>query len=316
MSVLSKVISFLLIGTFLTACGQSAAPPESDEPVKSENILEITAKNMRFEGPATIKSGWTTMRLKNSDNMLHFALVAKLPDGITAMDYSDDLGSVFQAGYDAMMQGENTGAAEIFATIPAWFQDLTYHGGPGFTAGGLTTEATMYLEPGNYIIECYIKSNGVFHSASYEKGELAMLLPLTVLAEEGGMAEPEANAIFTIDAKGFHLSAGSLQAGVNSIKVNFQTQIRYPSASGQDIHFFKIDSPEDKSTAVSYMDWQQKEGLETPAPLHFVGGINDVMPAGSSAYFTLTLEPGTYGAIAEVPDADKKGMLLEFTITP
>ncbi|SDE20646.1 hypothetical protein [Kordiimonas lacus] len=308
--------SFAVLPILLTlaACDPAPSSTDADVAFQPTNLLELTASGMRFEGPETIKSGWTTIRLNNKDDMIHFALAARLPDGISAVQYSDELGSVFQRGYDAMMAGDHELAGEIFGDMPSWATGLTYHGGPGLIEGNAISQATTFLPPGNYVIECYIKSGGVFHSASYQQGVLAMVLPLTVLPENGEMPEPEADVIFTLNGNGLSLKDGDLKAGTNIIRVNFDTQIRYPSAVGQDVHVFKIDREGSVANAVTFMDWQTEAGLSVPAPVTFVGGINDVMPAGSHGYFTVDLEPGRYGFIAEVPDADKKGMLLQLDV--
>jgi len=63
------------------------------------------------------------------------------------------------------------------------------------------------------------------------------------------------------------------------------------------------------------MNWTDPKGLITPAPkgITFLGGVND-MPAGSTGYFTVTLEPGNYTLISEVPNALSKKMLKTFVI--
>jgi hypothetical protein len=38
------------------------------------------------------------------------------------------------------------------------------------------------------------------------------------------------------------------------------------------------------------------------------------MPAGSIAYLTVTLDPGRYAWVAEVPRPDEKGMLKVFEV--
>ena len=38
------------------------------------------------------------------------------------------------------------------------------------------------------------------------------------------------------------------------------------------------------------------------------------MPAGSRGYFTVTLTPGSYAWVSEVPGAVEKGMLRTFTV--
>jgi hypothetical protein len=61
------------------------------------------------------------------------------------------------------------------------------------------------------------------------------------------------------------------------------------------------------------MDWTRPDGLETPAPVTFVGGLNE-MAAGATGYFTVTLEPGRYALLAEVTNPGEKGMLKTFTV--
>ena len=38
------------------------------------------------------------------------------------------------------------------------------------------------------------------------------------------------------------------------------------------------------------------------------------MPPGSTGYLTITLQPGRYAWLAEVPNAEAKGMLRVFTV--
>lgn len=310
-----KSLLFVFILASLSACDRAEDGAryisKADGPI---NILEISAAGMRFEGGDSISSGWTTIRLNNQDNMLHFAMVVRLPDGVTTNMYSDDLGSKFQRAYNLMLEGKDEEVAAVFGSMPDWVSKLTYHGGPGFISGNGSAEATQYLEPGDYIVECYIKSNGIFHSYSPEPGKLAMLLPLRVTDTPGNMAEPEANATLTINETGIQLTEGDLKTGRNSIRVKFDTQIRFPSFVGQDVHIMRINTEADIQSALNWMDWQKPGGLLVPSPVTFIGGINDVMPAGSTAYFSADLSPGRYAFISETPEADKKGLLMEFEI--
>ncbi len=45
----------------------------------------------------------------------------------------------------------------------------------------------------------------------------------------------------------------------------------------------------------------------------FLGGTNE-MPAGTTSYFTVVLEPGNYAWVSEVPGSAEKGMLKPFTV--
>lgn len=333
MKPILKTISIIFLLAIVSGCDQSGGKTghvsqaadsaeesvavEAVEPVKSiepVNMVEINAVGMRFQGGNTISSGWTTIRLNNKDNMLHFAMVVRLPDGVTANMYSDDLGAKFQQAYDLMLEGKDEDVGAVFASIPGWVPDLSYHGGPGFISGNRTAESTQYLEPGDYLVECYVKSNGIFHSYSPVPGQLAMIFPLKVIDTPGNMAEPEANVTLTINESGFQLTEGALKAGENSIRVKFDTQARYPSFVGQDVHIVKVDADTDTQAALNWMDWRVPTGLLVPSPVTFMGGINDVMPAGSTAYFTADLSPGRYAFIGEAPEADKKGLLLKFDV--
>ncbi|NOR19074.1 MAG: hypothetical protein GQ538_03190 [Xanthomonadales bacterium] len=311
-----KTLLFVLMLAIVSACDRpddgAGHTAKTDDPT---NILKISATGMRFAGDDTISSGWTTIRLNNQDSMLHFAMLVRLPDGVTATQYSDDLGSTFQRGYDLMLEGKDEEVAAAFGSIPAWVSELTYHGGPGFISGNRSADSTQYLEPGNYVLECYIKSNGIFHSYSPEPGKLTMILPLKVTDTPGNMAEPEANATLTINATGIQLTEGDLKTGLNSIRVKFDTQIRFPSFVGQDVHIMRINTDADIQSGLDWMDWQKPEGLLVPSPVTFIGGINDVMPAGSTAYFSADLSPGRYAFISEAPKADQKGLLMEFEIS-
>ena len=61
------------------------------------------------------------------------------------------------------------------------------------------------------------------------------------------------------------------------------------------------------------MDWRTPQGLQSPSPVTFLGGIQD-MAAGGHGYFTVELEPGDYALMAEVPDPLGTGLALTLTV--
>jgi hypothetical protein len=63
----------------------------------------------------------------------------------------------------------------------------------------------------------------------------------------------------------------------------------------------------------AWMNWTLPDGLETPAPAEFLGGVND-MPAGATGYMNVVVKPGRYAWIAEVPDPAGMGMLQTFEV--
>lgn len=294
---------------WLTGCSPEASQFEAPQ----ENVLELEVQGLSFVGPHTIKSGWTTVRIVNNGGMTHHALVYRLPDGVTAEMVDEQVVVPIQQSLTAAIGGDLEKAAEIAATLPTWVGDLTWLGGPGMMSNGITGEATMFLEPGNYIVECYVKTNGIQHNYNPEPGEFGMVFPLTVVAEDGGMAEPDANVTLTLSNSGYEISEGAFLAGENSVRVQFEEQRLYNNFVGHDAHVFRIENDTDVDAAARWPDFFPTDGQQTPAPARFVGGIHD-MPEGMTGYFRLTLEPGDYGITAEIPDAMKNGFFKRFTV--
>ena len=276
-------------------------------------VVEIRAVGMKFEGPGQIPSGWTTFRFINTSNMLHFAMIDDPPDGVTAELMSRTSIPAFQEAMDAMNAGDEEGVNTAFGKFPAWMGDMAYRGGPGFLSAGLTTETTVYLEPGYYVLECYIKTNGVFHTISPSPGTLGMLHELEVTEQASGASEPSANVSVTINNTRLSITEGSFKVGANVVRVNFLEQQVFPTFVGNDVHIVRLDSPEDLPVVADWMDWRKPRGLETPAPATFLGGIND-MPAGSHGYIHVTLEPGDYALIGETPEPLAQNFALPFSV--
>lgn len=302
-----------IVALALTA-GLSACSSEPEQAQASpSNTLVLKVEGLSFTGPDTIKSGWTTIRVVNEGGMTHHALVYRLPEGITAEMVDEMVVGPIQASLAAAIAGDFEKAAENSATMPAWVADLEWLGGPGMMSDGVTGEATMYLEPGNYIVECYVKTNGVQHNYNPVPGEFGMVFPLTVLAEDGGMAEPEANVTLTLTNEGYEITDGAFISGYNTVRANFEEQRSYNDFVGHDAHVFRIEDNTDVDAAAAWPNFFPIDGQQTPAPARFVGGIHD-MPQGATGYFRLDLEPGEYGITAEIPDAMGSGFFSRFTV--
>lgn len=302
---------FLVFFASLALAGCSGKDSPAEE--ATENVLPLEVVGMTFSGPDTVKSGWTTVRITNDGGMTHFGLVYKLPDGVDAEMVDEEVVRRFQASLTARLAGDDAEADRLLAGMPEWVGGLTWLGGPGMIANGVVGEATMYLEPGNYIVECYVKTNGVQHNFNPEPGEFGMVHPFTVLAEEGGMAEPEANVTLELRNDGYRIADGQFQAGANSVRARFVEQSLYNGFVGHDAHVFRIEDGTDVDAAAKWVDFFPIDGQQTPAPAKFVGGIHD-MPEGSTGYFTLQLEPGRYGIAAEIPDTQASGHFTTFEI--
>lgn len=291
------------------AAAVPAALPEQPVP-QGANVVEVTAVGLHEFRLSTseVPSGWTTFRLQNASPAIHFAVVEKLPDGITIEDYKREVAPSFQEGMDRLDAGDPDAAMAAFGRLPEWFGQVVFMGGPGLVSTGGTAVATVDLDPGTYLIECYVKTpEGQFHSY------LGMVEQFTVTEVASGASEPEATLRMTISREGGIDVDTDVPAGLHTIAVHFEDQSAHENFVGHDVHLVRLDADVSLDALASWMDWTRKGGLQEPAPVEFVGGLNE-MPAGTTGYFTAQLEPGEYAWISEVPDPAGKGMLRTFTV--
>lgn len=285
---------------------QEAARPAPMETAAAgaTNVVEIVAEDYALDAPDAISSGWTTFRFTNQGEEHHTVFIGKLPEGKTSEDYELELWPAFNAAWAAVRAGEADfeGAMEIFGEMaPDWF--VEFMGGPGYQAPGVTSEVTLHLEPGNYVLECYFKTEeGEPH---YMEG---MSRPITVLPDRSTAAPPATDARITLTNFDIALE-GELVAGTRTIAVRMEEAPEGPF--GHSVHFARLDEGTTADDVVGWLNWFAVDGLRTPAPAHFVGGTHG-FPVGQTAYVTVDLEPGTYLIVSEA--TAHEGVMREFTV--
>ncbi|MCG9971891.1 hypothetical protein [Christiangramia crocea] len=285
---------------------------EADKKSSSNSgVFTITTKSMEFSIPKdTLLSGWNTIRYKNNSNMTHFVVFEKYPEGKGLEDAEDSLVPVFQNGMDLIIEDKMDAAMEEFGKMPEWFSQVVFSGGTGLVSPNTTTESTIKLEPGTYIIECYIKMpGGRFHSTE------GMVEELYVKEEKSELKEPAADYTISISGEsGIEMDA-TPSAGEHVFKVNYADQKQHENFAGHDVHLVRVEPGSDLSVLSEWMVWTNPEGFMTPAPqgYKFVGGMQE-MPGGNSGYFKANLQPGNYVLISEVPNQQEKDLLKEFEV--
>jgi hypothetical protein len=274
-------------------------------------FVEIEANGLQLSGPDEIPSGWTTFRLNNNSGMVHFAVLEKLPEGIGLEEQQAEVAPVFQEGMDLLNAGLFDEALAAFGALPAWFFEVVFLGGPGLIAGGGSAETTVFLEPGTYLLECYVKTNGRFHS--YNPSGVGMVHEITVTGESSSARPPAPTLQVDISSAGGIQVDGHVRPGRHTVAVNFIDQTVYGHFLGHDVHLVRLEDDSDMAELGAWMNWTLPDGLETPAPAEFLGGVND-MPAGATGYMNVVVKPGRYAWIAEVPDPAGMGMLQTFEV--
>jgi hypothetical protein len=310
------LLSLLVISGLALACGPAdqpsadetpATPAESTATSTDPSIVEIKAVDFAFVAPGEIPSGWVTFRFVNEGMQEHFALLWKLPPGKTMEDYIAEVGEVFGSVWERYEAGEldreGAGAA-LGEQLPEWFfTEAVASGGPALTEGGATSQTTVFLEPGTYAVECYVKSpEGVWHNL------MGMMHELTVTDEANGASEPAADIEMTLSNYQIDID-GSMGAGTQTVAVHVQDTPE--GFMSHDINLFRIDNEDEVPEIVGWMDWMDLEAFRAPAPGYSLGGVEH-LTAGATGYFTVDLEPGLYAWVSEGYGA--QGMTRTFVV--
>lgn len=331
--VIVLITSFFLI-TISACTGDSSETAESI----SAGTVEVTAihdhesnQHLFQLSSHEISSGWTTFQFQNASPYDHFFVMYKVPDeGIAAAEAANEpileywFRSVtvpFQTEYDPYVNGDvdyGQFVDNLVAGIMengSWFFDpgSPPMGGPGFTAAGRTSVTTVNLEPGEYIVECYVKNEEeVFHSY------IGMLEHLSVTSDVSENENPAPTANLTISSTNGIQADSVLSAGNHIIEITFEDQTSYDHLLGHNVQLVRLNDRDDQNllnNLAEWMDWRFEGSLVDRAPegALFLGGAME-MTEGAVAYFQVDLEPGDYAWIAEIPDPADHNMLKVFSV--
>ena len=302
-----RMTTLTLAGAAIVAlpvvAGAQAQPVTKDAPHEhhahaehahgERNVVHITAEDYAFRAPAEIQAGWTTFELDNVGQETHMLFIARLPDGVTFDDYMTGAVMPFNEVWQELRAGE-IDAEAVFPAIgeraDPWFWDTAFEGGVGFLSPGETATATVNLQPGNYVIECYMRTQeGEMHSME------GMIDPLTVTATGAQGAAPSGDVRITLSEAGIELDR-EVRAGTRTFEVHFAD---HPEGTfGHNVHVLSADPTVTTHDAAGWMSFLNVAGLTDPAPGTFVGGLH-LMPVGSTGYFTADLAPGRYLFVSE-----------------
>ncbi len=276
----------------------------------SINVVEVVTNTMDFQIPDTLKSGWTTFKYKNKSKETHFFIFEKMPEGITMENYENELVPPFKAAFNHLLNDETEKAMQEFEKIPTWWNDVKLGGGVGLISPKSVAESTIYMRPGTYIMECYIRMpNGMPH-AFY-----GMMKEILVTDEKNNYKEPFSNHQISISSEEGITFQDSLKAGEYQLAVTFKDQKQYETLLGHDINLVRLDTISRLDTLSNWIDAANIKAFRTPIPegLTFLGGVED-LEEGETGYFKTMLNKGTYVLISEIPNAVERNMYKTFIV--
>ena len=249
-------------------------------------VVTVHAKEFAFDIPKSIAAGPTTFRLVNDGKEFHHLSIIKLEEGKTIADFGE-----------AMKAGKP----------PEW---AVAYGGPNAAVPGQTIAATIDMQPGSYVVVCFIPSPGeqAPHAA---KG---MIAPLTVTAggvtQAGTVTEPDPKPDLHLVMKeyGYQFSK-PVTAGKHTIHVM--------NEGAQDHEAVMLKMAPGKHIA-DFNAWVMGN-MQGPPPATTIDGMAG-MATGRTAIFSADFTPGTYAIICFVGDKNdgkphaEHGMTVEFEV--
>lgn len=249
---------------------------------EAPQLVVVHAKDFAFTMPKTMKSGATTFRLVNEGKALHHVSLVRLQKGKTMADFMAFL----------KKPGPPFG----------WFTEV---GGPNPAVPGGTVEASMNLEPGDYVALCFIPSVG--ESAPHAmKG---MVSAFTVTADKAAGSVPTADITLKTTDYAFGLST-PITKGHHVIAV------QNDAAQAHEVVVVQLAPGK---TIADVAKWVDKDLMKGDPPGKPIGGMAGIAK-GQSATFPMDFAPGNYGIICFAPDAkdgkphSQHGMTQAFTV--
>ncbi|NUQ21717.1 MAG: hypothetical protein HOQ09_12275, partial [Gemmatimonadaceae bacterium] len=269
----------------LAACSTTYADQHTDSAAVATSaatpqVVVVKTSDFAFQAPDSIRAGLTTIRLEtNPGPELHQVGLIRLDSGKTAADLFETM--------------------KTAPALPRWASEIA---GVNPPAPGKVAEATVNLQPGSYLLVCFVPSaDGVPHIA---KG---MSRALTVTGASVAATRLPADVEMKLVDYGFVLST-PLTSGAHVVRVVNAAQQTH------EVVFVRLAPGK---TAADLASWVEKQ--QGPPPAEPLGGVAG-LGVGQAASFPVTLTPGEYALLCFVPDAkDGKphvahGMVKPFTV--
>lgn len=296
----ARAVLLIACVVWFSACGGRDDASRTEAAPAAPNVVSLSAAEYTFEAPDSIPAGWTTFRMANRGEEVHYGHMVRLEPGRSMQD--------LVAAYEE--------AIRTSGPRPSW---VARFGGPGGTAPGGSSNATQYLEPGSYVWICPVEDDeGHPHFA---KGEVKPFVVHAAGAPAGDReAAPEATmAVRLLDFSfAFEAPPGT---GHHTVRVE---------NAGREPHDLVLLRLAPGKTVEDVRTWLNPElarradtaGDEGPPPLESLAtGVGGIAAIGSGmvAYFEASLTPGEYVLVcmATAPDGRshiEHGMIREMTV--
>lgn len=250
------LIGVALVAAVGAACSdarQGRTQPPANE--RAATTVQVTATEYAFDVPSDVTGGVVEMRFTNNGAFPHEFALSRIDEGKT------------EADVQVALEGQRP---------PKWAEDI---GGVPTLSPGESITVTRTLEPGSYVLLCFLPGeHGMPHA-------LMGMYELFTVTGDAGVALPQSDAIIT--ATDDALQVPSLTTGEQTVK--FEN-------GGTEPHELALAAFE-SGKGIKDVDQWIEGGYEGESPVTFYGGMQTIS-AGESVFLGIDLEPGVeYTAI-------------------
>lgn len=244
-------------------------------------VVEVDAGEFFLRGPDTISAGLVTFRLRQIGDLLTDRAKVEAENLAPATPNNDPTRAFHMLWVVRLKPGHTMTewyTAHVRGDPTPWAVDM---GGPSSAEPPLSANASMVLEPGNYVLVCHVGSARADKSRSHLlKG---MFRSLTVLPSGTPVTElPRADVIAYITGTGQVRLEGIVRSGPQSIMVINDAPKSYE---------FMVHKLRTGRTAADAVSWRRTDG--TPHPFASQGGLSDI-PSGARRLTTIEFASGDY----------------------
>ena len=301
MGVVMRTRAILLVGCIaaFAACKTRNEAAQTETTTAAPNVVSLTATEYSIQAPDTVSAGWTTFRLANHGEDVHYGHIVRLEPGRTVAEL-----------VDAYAEAIRTSGPR-----PNW---VTRFGGPGGTAPGDSSSVTQYIEPGSYVWICPVEdSAGTPHFAKGEVKPFVVGASNPVVADRG--AAPKADVGIRLMDFSFALDT-PLTTGRHTVRVD------NGGIEPHDLAVMKLapgKTVKDVQTLLNPERARRPDQAGEPAPSlaslgTLAGGIAAIAP-GMQSFFEANFTPGDYAlfCMATAPDGRshiEHGMIRQVSV--
>ena len=282
---------------FLSACTKDETPRQNAA-TTAPNVVSLSATEYAFNAPDSIPAGWTTFRMANHGNEIHYGHIVRLDSGRTVRDM-----------VDAYAEAIRTSGPR-----PKW---VTRFGGPGGTTPGDSSSVTQYLEPGSYVWICPVEDNdGNPHFGKGEFKTFVVHAAGSVVTDRSGA--PDADMVIRLMDYSFALDS-PLVTGRHMIRVE------NAGVEPHDLVMMKLapgKTMEELQRGLNPERARRPDQSEDPPPLEslvtLAGGIAVIAP-GMESFFEAQFSPGEYVLVCMTTAPDGRshiehGMIRQISV--